>query len=114
MVVWTIPTDFQKSLVADPVSNVCYNGHRQIDFSTLFNESGVIRSTNSNYWTTTCVLKKNIWPNKCSLLAPRKVDYLQSAFSLKIRLVVISSSSIANHDIAKPKHAARVLRFRVR
>ena len=39
MVVWKIPTDFQKSAVADPVSNVCQNGHRQIDFPTLFNES---------------------------------------------------------------------------
>ena len=27
------------------------------------------------------------------------VDFLQSAFSLKIRLVLISSSAIANHDV---------------
>ena len=49
-----------------------------------------------------------------SLLAPCKVDCLQFSFSLKTRLVLISSSAIANHDVAKPKHAARMLRFRVR
>ena len=53
------------------------------------------------------------------------LDRLQSAFSLKIRLVLISSSSIANHDViitirdprfsrlAARGFAARVLRFRV-
>ena len=29
----------------------------------------------------------------------KNVDCLQSAFSLKIRLVLISSSAIANHDV---------------
>ena len=28
-----------------------------------------------------------------------RIDCLQSAFSLKIRLVLISSSAIANHDV---------------
>ena len=32
-------------------------------------------------------------------LACNKVDCLQSAFSHKIRLVLISSSAIANHDV---------------
>ena len=55
MVVWTIPTDFQKPLVADPVSNVCYNGHRQIDFSTLFNESAGFE-LGCDHWGTICPL----------------------------------------------------------
>ena len=49
-----------------------------------------------------------------------RVDCLQSVFSLKIRLVFISSSAIANYDviitietIAARGFAARVLRFRV-
>ena len=29
----------------------------------------------------------------------RRIDCLQSAFSLKIRLVLVSSSAIANHDV---------------
>ena len=33
------------------------------------------------------------------VLQPLIVDCLQSAFSLKIRLVLISSSAIANHDV---------------
>ena len=32
-------------------------------------------------------------------LLGRSLDYLQSVFSLKIRLVLISSSAIANHDV---------------
>ena len=62
-------------------------------------------------------------------LLGRSLDYLQSVFSLKIRLVLISSSAIANHDVIINKgnesfssrayalvsrgFAARVLRFRV-
>ena len=36
-----------------------------------------------------------------SLRSPRRrrIDCLQSAFSLKIRLVLVSSSAIANHDV---------------
>ena len=52
------------------------------------------------------------------------VDYLQSAFSLKIRVVLISSSAIANHDVITTETrraygltlsflVARFLRFRV-
>ena len=41
------------------------------------------------------------------------LDCLQSAFSLKIRLVLTSSSTIANHDIYRG-FAACVLRFHVK
>ena len=52
-------------------------------------------------------------------IGPLPYDGLQSAFSLKIRLVLISSSAIANHDVIITYalvfrgFAARVLRFRV-
>ena len=54
--------------------------------------------------------------------AVQYTDCLQSAFSLKIRLVLMSSSAIANHDViitirdyalVSSGFAARVLRFRV-
>ena len=35
------------------------------------------------------------------------VDYLQSAFSLKIRVVLISSSAIANHDYYRDETSLR-------
>ena len=47
--------------------------------------------------------------NICS--AHQNVDGLQSAFCLKIRLVLISASAIANHDVLG--FAARVFEFRV-
>ena len=47
--------------------------------------------------------------NICS--AHQNVDGLQSAFCFKIRLIVISSSAIANHDVRG--FAARVFGVRV-
>ena len=37
--------------------------------------------------------------NKCAGSSLLTLDFLQSAFSLKIRLVLISASAIANHDV---------------
>lgn len=37
MVVWTVPTVFQNSSVADPVSCLCQNEHRQRDFANRAN-----------------------------------------------------------------------------
>ena len=46
-------------------------------------------------------------------LLGRSLDYLQSVFSLKIRLVLISSSAIANHDVVITIETRREKTFRV-
>ena len=77
---------------------------------------------------------KDLIGNKWTETAGLQLDCLKSAFSLKIRLVLISSSAIANHDVIitirdsyfffsglRPRFSrladggfpARVLRFRV-
>ena len=75
----------------------------------------------TNLWSTQV---NNIWQAKpissrCPVLwqagfqkSQNLLDCLQSAFSLKIRLVLTSSSTIANHDIYRG-FAACVLRFHV-
>ena len=76
----------------------------------------------ANLWSTQV---NNIWQAKpissrCPVLwqagfqkSQNLLDCLQSAFSLKIRLVLTSSSTIANHDIYRG-FAACVLRFHVK
>ena len=75
-------------------------------------------SIQREFWFTKWTLSIMNWEIRGVFL----VDCLQSAFSLKIRLVLISSSATANHDVtitetpsfpAAPDFAARVLCFRV-
>ena len=74
-------------------------------------------SIQREFWFTKWTLSIMNWEIRGVFL----VDCLQSAFSLKMRLVLISSSAIANHVTitetpsfpAAPDFTARVLRFRV-